>query len=268
MSAPSATLLATSLKMYLDHDRTVAWARAVRDIAAVSAAAHDGTAQLAVFPSFPSLAAVADILRDVPVDIGAQNMAAQASGAFTGEVSAASLRQVGCTYVEIGHAERRRLFGETPNDVRTKVALALDHDLTPLLCVGEQQHGTASEAATTCIAQVEDAISAVPRPAEFDLVLAYEPEWAIGAQDSADPDYIRSVAAQLNQWARRSGLPGTRLIYGGSAKPGLLTALQPEVDGLFLGRFAHDARALATILGETSATPASDRRGTDRLRNR
>lgn len=251
MSRPATTLLATSLKMYLDHDRTVAWTRAVRDIAARSAAVHQGSAELAVFPSFPSLPAVAEILADVPATTGGQNMSAEASGAFTGEVSAATLRQVGCTYVEIGHAERRRYFGETEGQIRSKVALAVQHHLVPLLCFGEPARSTAPEAAERCIAQIASAVDSVPAGARPDMVLAYEPEWAIGAEDAADPAYIRQVAAAVNAWVSGSGDLGTvRLIYGGSAKPGLLTALGSEVSGLFLGRFAHDARAVATILEE------------------
>lgn len=257
MAQAPATLLATSLKMYLDHDQTLEWTRRVRAIAADSAAANHGRAELVVFPSFPSLPETARILTDAPVAVGAQNMAAAAAGAYTGEVSAATLAQVGCTYVEIGHAERRRYFAETPAQVRQKVTLAVEYGLTPLLCVGEDQRSTAADAAATCIAQTQAAISALPRSQDFSLVLAYEPEWAIGATDSADPAYIREVAAHINHWLRQHELHRTRLIYGGSAKPGLLSDLGEEVCGLFLGRYAHDPQALSTILDET---PHQDRR--------
>ena len=259
MSRPAATLLATSLKMYLDHDRTVAWTREVKAIAARSVAVRRGYAELAVFPSFPSLPEVAEILTGVPVTTGGQNMSAEASGPFTGEVSAATLRQVGCTYVEIGHAERRRYFGETEAQTRSKVALAVQHGLVPLLCFGESSRGTAEEAAQHCIDQIASAVASVPEGTHPDMILAYEPEWAIGAQDAADPAYIRQVAAAVNAWAGRRGDLGTvRLIYGGSAKPGLLTALGQEVSGLFLGRFAHDAQAVATILEEVSGRQRLD----------
>jgi len=253
MSRPAATLLATSLKMYLDHDQTVAWTRQVREIAARSEAVRRGSAELAVFPSFPSIPVVAEILADVPVATGGQNMSEEPSGALTGEVSAATLRQVGCTYVELGHAERRRFFGETADQIRRKVALAVDHGLVPLLCIGESTHGSPAEAAQQCIAQVASAIGSVPAGRQPAMVLAYEPEWAIGAEDAAEPEYIRQVAAAVNAWAmERQELGSVRLIYGGSAKPGLLSELGHEVSGLFLGRFAHDAQAVATILEEAS----------------
>lgn len=245
------TIIATSLKMYFDHEQTVGWAHQVREIALRSAVIQEKRAQLLVFPSFPSLADTARIFNDVPIAVGAQGMAAHDRGAYTGEVSPRSLKQVGCSYVEIGHAERRRLFGESPDQIREKTSLALEHGLVPLLCVGEEQRMEPEEAAAHCIGLVESATAGIPSKESFSMIVAYEPEWAIGAEYAAETDYIRQVSKHLRAWlAERPQLASSSLIYGGSAGPGLLESLDGAVSGLFLGRFAHDPAVLELVLSE------------------
>jgi triosephosphate isomerase len=154
------------------------------------------------------------------------------------------LAELGVSLVEIGHAERRRLFAEDDAVVARKVRAAVGHSLTPLLCIGEPDKLDAGAAADFCVGQVLAATegdSALPSR----LVLAYEPVWAIGAQEPAPPQHVNAVLTRI-----RGALgPGCPIIYGGSAGPGLLPQL-PAADGLFLGRFAHDAANLARVLDE------------------
>ncbi|MCL2803562.1 MAG: triose-phosphate isomerase [Micrococcales bacterium] len=246
--------LGVSLKMYFDHQRTLAWTGQI--IKAIEANNRPGVVEVVLFPSFVSIPAVVDLVgRDNPaLRVGAQNVASHDSGAFTGEVSAASLNQVGCRFVEIGHAERRRLFGEDNNIIRGKLAATLAQGLVPLLCVGEPGGIEAKAAGDYCIEQLEATLGKLggDRPGRR-LDIAYEPVAAIGASQPADENQIVSVCQQLDQWTR-ANCPQSdiRVVYGGSAGPGLFSRLGEGVGGLFLGRFAHDPAAFAQVLAEAT----------------
>jgi triosephosphate isomerase len=231
----SAMTIGISLKMYFGRSRTLEWCRAVADIARSHPAVTEERARLVVLPSHPYLLEVGAVFASTAVRTGGQDLFWEDEGAFTGEVSGAQLRELGCDYVEIGHAERRRIFGEDDEIIAAKTAAAYRNGLTPILCVGEQRRSTVEAAAAECVAQLH---SSGP------VVVAYEPVWAIGADEPASPGYIAAVCRAL-----RSHVSGP-VIYGGSAKPGLLTQLGEGVDGLFLGRFAHDPSAVAAILDE------------------
>jgi triosephosphate isomerase len=183
------------------------------------------------------------VFASTPVRIGGQDIFWEDEGPFTGEVSGAQLRELGCDYVEIGHAERRRIFGEDDEMIAAKTAAAFRNGLTPLLCVGEQRPSSVEAATAECMAQLESALSTAAGP----VVVAYEPQWAIGAAEPASPLYIAAVCSALRSHLSSTG---SSVIYGGSAKPGLLTQLGDGVDGLFLGRFAHDPAAVTAILDE------------------
>ncbi|GAB3926519.1 triosephosphate isomerase [Microlunatus endophyticus] len=249
----AAVFLGVSLKMYLDHATTLGWVRQVMTIADRAPAVAAGRVELAVLPTFVSIEAVAALARDTAVAHGAQDLGWADQGAFTGEVSGADLAALGCRYVEVGHAERRRLFGEDDAIVAAKFAAAVRNGLVPILCVGETERIGAGAAIEFCVDQVRTALDQVEWAPE--LIIAYEPVWAIGADRPAGVDHVRTVCAGI-----RAGLVGdhrlstVRVIYGGSAGPGLLTQLGREaVDGLFLGRFAHDPAAMATMVDEASA---------------
>jgi triosephosphate isomerase (TIM) len=231
----SAMTIGISLKMYFGRSRTLEWCRAVADIARSHPAVTEEHARLVVLPSHPYLLEVGAVFASTAVRTGGQDLFWEDEGAFTGEVSGAQLRELGCDYVEIGHAERRRILGEDDEFIAAKTAAAYRNGLTPILCVGEQRQSTVEAAAAECVAQLH---SSGP------VVVAYEPVWAIGADEPASPGYIAAVCRAL-----RSHVSGP-VIYGGSAKPGLLTQLGEGVDGLFLGRFAHDPSAVAAILDE------------------
>nr|WP_179429851.1 triose-phosphate isomerase family protein [Spelaeicoccus albus] len=237
--------------MYFGYRQTLDWVRSVAEIARESPAVQAGGVELAVLPGFPALEGAASALRGTPVTYGAQNLAFADSGAFTGEVSGRMLAELGCTYVEIGHAERRSLFGETLDVVRAKTATAYRAGLTPILCVGETEKGDPGKAADICKGQIADALGDQDRTSgDKRLVVAYEPVWAIGAPAPAGADHIRAVCSGLKAFiAELTGIRGT-IIYGGSARVGLLSQLAGEADGLFLGRFAHDPGAVRRIVDE------------------
>jgi triosephosphate isomerase len=203
---------------------------------------------LFVIPDFLALHDARMALRGTSVMLGAQDVFWEDSGAYTGEISAPMLSEAGCSLVEIGHAERRRLFGETDEIVARKVEAAVRSKLVPVLCVGEPERTTSRAAVDFCIRQLESASRGIKSDAP--LIVAYEPIWAIGQSVPASPDFIMAVAHGLRNWT--SARQDARLIYGGSAGVGLLGRLGTTVDGLFLGRFAHDITALAAVLREAS----------------
>ncbi|KQO59781.1 triose-phosphate isomerase family protein [Curtobacterium sp. Leaf261] len=253
-SAPALTV-GVSLKMYFGHARTIAWARAVADIAREHPAVTSGAVDLFVAPTFPSLVPVHEVLAGTRVHLGAQDLATADEGAFTGEVSGAELHEIGCDLVEIGHAERRSLFGEDDRVVADKVQAAFRNHLTPLICVGEPSRASSADAIADVTGQLDRSVDgAVAAGIAGPVVVAYEPVWAIGAPEPAPDAFIVDVLAGIAAHvAARPELAGSRVIYGGSAGPGLLTRGAGGIRGLFLGRFAHDPAAIRTILDEAAA---------------
>lgn len=192
-----------------------------------------------IIPDHITLISVIAQLDRTKILTGAQDAFYEDSGAFTGEVSPQVLAEVGCRIVELGHAERRRIFKETDDDTARKAAAAARNGMIPLVCIGERTQGEVVLAVDECRAQVESVMAAVPEDAE--VILAYEPVWAIGASSPAAAEYVVNVVKDIRALdcvQRRSGT--TRILYGGSAGPGLFEKLKGGVDGLFLGRFAHD----------------------------
>ncbi|CZT17667.1 related to triose-phosphate isomerase [Ramularia collo-cygni] len=242
-------LLGTSLKMYFDLPSTL---RYVDSITTLSSPSID----LFVIPDFVSLLPSQDRLSKSQSNLwlGAQDCYIQDKGAFTGEVSPLTLSQAGVKIVEIGHAERRRLFGETDEDVAKKAEAVVRNGMIPLICIGEKEKSSVASQAVgiavgECKPQIEAALSLVPDDAE--VVLAYEPVWAIGAAEPAGADHVVAVAQNLR--ALVQGRKGrTRILYGGSAGPGTFEKLKDGVDGLFLGRFAHDVKNLEKVIREMS----------------
>jgi triosephosphate isomerase len=243
-------LVAVSLKMYFDRERSLDYLDAVHSIANRTRAVLNGSVRVAVLPDFLTVPAACEKLSSTPVLVGAQDLGPDDRGALTGEVSAVDLAALGCACAEIGHAERRTIFGEDDAMVAAKAATAVRNGLIPLLCVGERDRTTPADAAAQCVAQVRSALADAAGGTE--VWVAYEPYWAIGAAEPAPADYVRAVCAQI-----RTGLAGLgrelTVVYGGSAGPGLLSDLGSAVDGLFLGRFAHDPAALAQVVDEAAA---------------
>lgn len=260
-------LVAVSLKMYFSAARTADWLTAVRQVAERQLRAtppNAGTPELVVLPSFPMLPAAQRLLTGSPVRWGAQGLAPSADGAQTGEVAAAVLAELGCSYVLIGHAEQRA-SGHGPDRLRAELGQAREHGLTPIVCVGEDApepdatpDQAAQHAADFCVGQLRELALQHWTAA---LVVAYEPVWSIGAERPAAPEHITAVATALQK--ELATLPArSKLIYGGTAGPGLLPRLAGSVDGLFLGRRAHDPAALSAVLTEVADLTSAPVRST------
>jgi triosephosphate isomerase len=261
-------LIGTSLKTYFTHASAITWSAEVAQACRENPAVIDGAVEVFVLPTFLSITGVRATAKGSPLRIGAQDLSAWEPGAHTGEVTAAELAEVGCTLVTVGHAERRRDHGETDEVVAAKVAAALRHGLVPLVCVGEHAPGPPLEAAAHCRAQAHAALEQARRDGlAGDVMLAYEPIWAIGAPQPAKPEHIREVCRELRAVIGADGSAGEapdvvtagRVLYGGSAGPGLLTQIGADVDGLFLGRFAHDPAAVRDVLTEAAASITAER---------
>lgn len=250
--AQARFILGSSLKMYMGHEATLDWVRGVRDISHNHPAVLSGVAEVFLLPSHPVIAPTRELLTGSVLKWGAQDVFWEDSGAYTGEVGAPQLREIGCTYIELGHAERRRVLGETDAIVSAKTHATFRNGLTPVLCVGEGSLVDAEAASLECLRQLDASLEdSRESGAVAPLIVAYEPIWAIGAAESAQPDYIREVVGRIRGYlAADASLVGSRVIYGGSAGPGLLTLLGDSVDGLFLGRYAHDPSAFGVILDE------------------
>ncbi|MDA0706469.1 MAG: triose-phosphate isomerase [Proteobacteria bacterium] len=212
--------------------------------------------RLLVCPPFPYLAAVAEQIADSPVELGAQTVSEHPSGAFTGEISAAMLRNVGCSYVLVGHSERRSLFGESSDAVAAKFSAALEGGLRPILCVGETlAEREAGETRIVIDRQLNAVLERVGIAGFGTAVVAYEPVWAIGTGLTATPEqaqdlhrHIRSILA-----AHDADVAETILIlYGGSVKGDNAAGLfsMPDIDGGLIGGAslkASDFLAIATV---------------------
>ena len=219
---------------------------ALLEAVAAGAAKLDG-AECAVCVPYPYLAQAAGLLQGTKVALGAQNASEHAQGAFTGEVSAAMLADFGCRYVLVGHSERRQLYGEGDGQVAAKFAAVLASGMTPVLCVGETlEERDAGRTEATVARQLEAVLAKSGRAAFASAVVAYEPVWAIGTGRTASPGEAQAVHAFLRQRV----LAETRILYGGSVKPGNAEALfsQRDVDGGLIGGAALVAADFLAIL--------------------
>ena len=209
---------------------------------------------VAVCPPFTALQAMVDSARGSRVEIYAQNMHQADSGAFTGEVSAPMLLEVGVHGVVLGHSERRELFGETDRALQLKVPAALAAGLKPILCVGEtEDEREAGDTERKLRHQVQEDLARVDVSQLGDVVIAYEPIWAIGTGRVATPEqaqeaiaFIRALVADRS----REQAARTRVLYGGSVKDDncpVLLAL-PDVDGALVGGASLDAESFAAIV--------------------
>jgi triosephosphate isomerase len=210
---------------------------------------------MVVCPPFVNLAPVHDIIKESPIGLGAQNMHWEESGAFTGEISANMLKSSGCEYVILGHSERRQYFGETDNTVNKKLKAALAAELIPIVCVGEMlEEREADKTEQVVQTQVKGAFSGISKGDTENVVLAYEPVWAIGTGKTATPEQAQAVHALIRQLMRElydQELADTiRIQYGGSMKPANAAELlsQPDVDGGLIGGASLKADSFMGII--------------------
>ena len=246
-------LIAGNWKMNLDHLQAIAF---VQKLAwSLKDAGHDFTStEVAVFPPFTDLRSVQTLVSadKLPLAYGGQDVSTQESGAYTGEISAAFLAALECQYVLIGHSERRTLHNETDEVVAAKVTAALKHNLVPIICVGEtaadlELHGPSA----VPVAQLKAALAGVENAA--DIVVAYEPVWAIGSGQAATPDQAEQVAAKLRETLVEilgdDVAAATRVLYGGSVKAANIASFmrEPNVDGALVGGASLDLDEFASI---------------------
>jgi len=211
--------------------------------------------EVVVCPPFTALPAVVQACAITTIAVGAQNMHWEAEGAFTGEVAPGMIKELGCKYVIIGHSERRQYFGETDATVNKKVKAAFVSGLKPIVCVGEtleQRERGKTEA--VCREQVENGLHGLDGGQVEELVIAYEPVWAIGTGRTASSGdaqkviaFIRGVVAGMyGQEAAQK----MRIQYGGSVKPGNIAELmqQPDIDGALVGGASLQAESFSQIV--------------------
>jgi len=213
----------------------------------------DAEAEVVVCPPFTHLTSVQEVVYGSNVALGAQNMYFEDSGAFTGEVSPTMLKSIGCTYVIIGHSERREIFGETNEGVNKKVHAALTHSLKPIIAVGEtleeREQGKMEEKIKTQVTSALEDIKSLE-----SLVFAYEPIWAIGTGKTATPeqanDVIRYIRANLGSLYDPDQAKETRILYGGSVTPDNIDSLmaKSDIDGALVGGASLKADSFARIV--------------------
>jgi len=210
-------------------------------LAANAPAAEDGV-EVLVCPPYPYLAPIADKVSGSAVNLGAQDVYFEASGAFTGEVAVDMLKDVGCSHVIIGHSERRHVMGETDEIINKKVKAGIAGGLTVVLCVGELlSDREAGNTEAILDGQMAGALADISEADAASIVIAYEPVWAIGTGVTASPEQAESAHEHLRKWVASRYTDAfseqIRILYGGSVKPDNAEVLmgQPNVDGALVG---------------------------------
>jgi len=212
-----------------------------------------GDTELAVFPPFVHIAQCKILLSNSTVHYGAQNCSEYSDGAYTGEISATMLKDLDCHYVIIGHSERRQYFYETNTQITQKCIAALNAGLIPILCVGETLAEREKELTLSVVQEQLDSVRILKDncTAFTDIVIAYEPIWAIGTGKSATPELAQVVHAAIRAQLQRIGIAEkTRILYGGSVKPDNAKALfaMPDIDGALVGGASLDAKSFIEIV--------------------
>lgn len=250
MSATRRPLIAGNWKMNLDLDGATTLARNV-----AQKVARFRNCDIAVLPPFPFIPAVAKAVEGTPVAFGAQDLSAEAEGAYTGEVSAKMLLSLGCSYVTVGHSERREYHIESDELVARKTARAIDAGLVPIVCVGEKlAERESGETFHRVDTQISVGLGGLGAERMSRVVIAYEPVWAIGTGRTATP----AQAEEVHEFIRKriAGIYGealagtTRILYGGSVKADNAATLlsQADVDGALVGGASLSADAFAVIV--------------------
>ncbi|MBX3196037.1 MAG: triose-phosphate isomerase [Microbacteriaceae bacterium] len=254
MAAVTRTpLIAGNWKMNLDHLQSIAFVQKLSWT--LSDARHDfGDVEVAVFPPFTDLRSVQTLVNgdDLPVRFGGQDVSAHDEGAYTGEISGAFLAALDCRYVIVGHSERRQYHGESDEDIAAKVSAAHRHGLVPVVCVGEtaedlEQHGPSA----VPVAQLRVALGGARKGSE--VVVAYEPVWAIGSGQAATSEQAQQVCQALRAVVAEvlgdEAAAATRILYGGSVKAANIAGFMREadIDGALVGGASLQLEEFASI---------------------
>lgn len=222
----------------------------------------DASVEVVISPTFTALDRVSKIIEESTVKLGAQNMSPKASGAYTGEISASMLRDVFTKYVILGHSERREYFGETDAIVNEKVKFALENQIKPILCIGETLEDRESDKTLDVVkTQLLGGLEGVEEAQLAEVVIAYEPVWAIGTGKTATPEMAQEVHAairsMLSEKYSATAADKIQILYGGSMKPANADELlaQPDIDGGLIGGAALDVASFSGLIA--SAKKAS-----------
>jgi triosephosphate isomerase len=246
-------LIAGNWKMFKTVHEAVAFAKefksVVKDVSGVD---------IVIAPPFTAVHAVAEAVRASNVAVAAQDLYWEREGAFTGEISAAMVREAGAEYAIVGHSERRRLFGDTDVTVNRKLAAALAADLTPIVCVGETLEERDGGATLQVLdRQVRDGLDGLTPEQLNELVIAYEPVWAIGTGRTATAAQAQEAHAhirgRLRQWFGGDSAERCRIVYGGSVKPDNIAELvrEADVDGALVGGASLEVRSFGQIVARS-----------------
>ena len=253
MASGRLPLMAGNWKMNLNHLEAIA---VVQKLAFALNETDLEACEVAVLPPFTDIRSVQTLIDADKLDLryGAQDLSTQDKGAFTGEISGAMLAKLGCTYVAVGHSERREYHAESDEIVNAKVQAAYRHGITPILCVGEvleiRKAGTHIE---HTLAQLDGALAGLPADKARSIVVAYEPVWAIGTGEVATPEDAQEVCAAIRTRLAElySGdlADGVRVLYGGSVKASNVAAImaKPDVDGALVGGASLDPDEFVAI---------------------
>ena len=242
--------MAGNWKMYKTPSETGAFFEKFRPLAANST--H---CEIVICPPFVDIPTAIDACHGTHIQIGGQNLFWAKEGAYTGEISAAMLQAAGCKWVIVGHSERRQYFGESDETANKKVVAALEAGLTPIYCVGEHLHEReASKTHQVLETQCAGGTSGLTPEQFSQIVIAYEPVWAIGTGKVATPeiaaDAHRCIRERLRKMFGPEAAAACRILYGGSVKPDNIRSLmaQPEIDGALVGGASLDPNSFASIV--------------------
>ena len=242
-------IIAGNWKMYKTLDEAVAFV----DALAGKLKATD-KADTVICPPAPYLAALVEKSKELPVQIGAQTMHEEVEGAFTGEISPTMLKSAGVEYVILGHSERRQYYNETDESVNRKVKSAFEHNLTPIVCVGESLEQRENNATAAIVSeQVKKAFAGISEADASSAIVAYEPIWAIGTGRTATAEDANEVCGQIREVLAElyseSVSKAIRIQYGGSVKPGNIKELlsMSDIDGALVGGASLDPESFAAL---------------------
>ena len=233
--------------MYLDYDESNILANAIAD----RVKSIPKNVKMAIFPGALALYPVGQVLQDAGISVGAQNTYWLEKGGYTGEVSAPMYKSAGCEYALVGHSERRHLFNETNHEVRQKVEAILAADLTPVICVGEtEKERKENKTEETIEIQVRAAFHNIVWPKDRELIVAYEPVWAIGTGNNCDPlETERMHELIKKQIVVLTGITPV-ILYGGSVKPENIAGYlkNPNINGVLVGSASANYKSWMEIV--------------------
>jgi triosephosphate isomerase len=245
--------IAANWKMYKTVHEAVAFIKEFRKLAD---AVHD--VEIVIAPPFTALRPVVEAAHASSIGVAGQNLHWEREGAFTGEVSAAMLKEAGAEYVIIGHSERRRLFGETDQTVNRKLLAAVGAQLTPIVCIGETlEERDANQTLSVLDRQIKAGLDGLTADQIAALVIAYEPVWAIGTGRNATPaqagEAHAHIRGRLRQWFGGVAADQCHVIYGGSVKPDNIRDLASleDVDGALVGGASLEVRSFFEIVSRS-----------------